>query len=183
MTGLALALLLSGASAAAPSDADQARAAASGFYNVYATFHPSDGIPDASARAKYEPFISAALDKLLKDGEAAEQHFANVTKHMSPPLIEGDLFTSNFEGATAWHVQVCTVTGASAHCPVALGYRGGAPEDPKPLNWTDTVTLVRAAGGWRVDDIVYGASWAFANKGRLTQVLQSTIRDGNAAAE
>jgi hypothetical protein len=148
---------------------------------VYATFHPSDGIPDAKRRAKLEPFISPALDRLLVDGAAAEAHFASVTKNMSPPLIEGDLFTSNFEGATAWHVGSCEVQAQAAHCPVNFGYRSNDKEDAKLVNWTDTIWLVRTTNGWRVDDIGYGATWAFGNKGRLKHVLQNAIRDGNSA--
>jgi hypothetical protein len=159
--------------------AEDATAVANGFYGVYATFHPSDGIPDAKARAKLEPFISPGLDRLLIDGEAAESKFAKVTKNMSPPLIEGDLFTSNFEGATAFHVGACTTSGDTAHCPVNFGYRSNSKEDAKPVNWTDTVYLVRAANGWRVDDIAYGATWAFGNKGRLKDMLASAIRDGD----
>jgi hypothetical protein len=59
------AVLLAGfsAAAAAPpsSDPEQATAAAAGFYSAYATFRPSDGIPDAGERARLEPFISPAL--------------------------------------------------------------------------------------------------------------------------
>lgn len=166
--------------AAAASAADDPMAVANGFYGVYASFHPSDGIPDAKARAKLEPFISPRLDKLLIDGEAAEAHFRSVTKNMSPPLVEGDLFTSNFEGATTFHVGACTSAGQSAHCPVSFSNRGGRKDD-KPVNWTDTVYLVHTADGWRVDDIGYGATWAFGNKGRLKDALANAIRDGNSA--
>jgi hypothetical protein len=148
---------------------------------VYATFHPSDGIPDAKARARLEPFLSPALDKLLIEGETAETHFRSVTKNMSPPLVEGDLFTSNFEGATAYHVGTCSVSGETAHCSVSFGYRSNSKEDAKLVNWTDTVYLVRTANGWRVDDIAYGATWAFGNKGRLKDVLRNAVRDGNSA--
>jgi hypothetical protein len=175
------ALLAAICGTAVASDTSGPLAAANGFYGVYATFHPSDGIPDAKARAKLEPFISSALDRLLIDGEAAEAHFAQVTKNMSPPLIEGDLFTSNFEGATAWHVGSCEAQAQTAHCSISFGYRSNAKEDAKPVNWTDTVWLVRTANGWRVDDIGYGATWAFGNKGRLKHVLQNAIPDGNSA--
>ena len=171
-----------GATRSAPA-ADDVQGVANGFYAVYGTFRPSDGIPDAKGRAKYEPLISPALNRLLIEGEAAEQRFVQATKNMSPPLIEGDLFTSNFEGATSWSVGPCETGAATAHCKVALGYRGGSKEDSKPVNWTDTIYLVRTSDGWRVDDIAYGAPWAFGNKGHLTQTLQSAIRDGNNATQ
>jgi hypothetical protein len=160
-----------------------ASAAAKGFYAVYGTLHPSDGIPDAKSRTKFEPFISPALDHLLIEADAAEKRFAEVTKNMSPPLIEGDLFTSNFEGANSWSVGPCETDAAAARCKVAFGDRGGSIEAAKPVNWTDTIYLVRTSAGWRVDDIAYGASWAFANTGRLTATLRSAIRDGNNATQ
>ena len=147
--------------------------AAEAFYAVYSTFHPSDGIPDAAGRAKYAPFISAALDKLLADGNAAEIKFNKANKD-SPPLIEGDLFTSMFEGATSYKVGACKLSGAEASCAVGLVYDD--KKDP-PTRWTDTVTLTKTKAGWRVDDIFYGGSWEYANKGRLGATLRQVIAD------
>jgi len=146
-------------------------AAANGFYAVYQTFHPSDGVPSAADRARYAPFLSSALDKLLTDAGAAEARFAKANKD-SPPLIEGDLFSSMFEGATSVQVTACSGDGRSGHCAVKLEY---AETAGKPTDWTDTIYLVKTESGWRVDDIAYGASWAFGNKGRLTQTLKQTI--------
>lgn len=174
-----LALLASAVAGSAV--AGQPAAAVDSFFAIYGTFHPSDGIPDAATRAKLESVISPALDRLLIDASDAESHFAVATKHMAPPLIEGDLFTSNFEGASTWRVQSCRVAGDAARCPVALGYRGDTAKDAKTVTWTDTLLLVRTAAGWRVDDIAYGGTWDFGNKGRLTQTLRSAIRDGNSA--
>jgi hypothetical protein len=42
-------------------------------------------------------------------------------------------------------------------------------------NWTDTLLLVRTADGWKIDDIAYGGSWAFGNKGRLSDTLKQAI--------
>ena len=148
---------------------------ATGFYEAYATFHPSDGIPDEKGRAKYEPFISPRLDQLLTDGNRAEAAFAKANKD-SPPLIEGDLFTSNFEGATAYKVGACSANESSGRCTVTLIYdERGQNTKAKPLTWTDTVYLVATPGGWRVDDIGYGATWAFGNKGRLSDTVKGAI--------
>lgn len=150
-------------------------AAAAAFYRVYATFHPSDGIPDAKARSLYDPVVSPALDKLLADADAAANHFGGAHKD-SPPVMEGDLFTSNFEGATSFRVGACETRGQTARCKIDLAYDGG----PKPIAWTDTVLLVASEGGWRVDDIAYGAPFATGNKGRLTDTLKRAISDSGA---
>jgi hypothetical protein len=167
--GLTALLVLAGPAAGA--DDAALIAAANGFYAVYSGFHPSDGIPNDAARARYAPVISPALEKLLMEAAAAEQRFAKENKD-SPPLIEGDLFSSLFEGATSYSVKSCNVTSAS--CAVDLTYDDKAA---KPVHWTDTLHLIATPQGWRVDDISYGGNWDFANKGRLTETLRMVISD------
>ena len=153
--------------------ADDMRNAADDFYGVYATFHPSDGIPDAKDLIKYQPYITPALDKLLADGHRAEAAFAMANKD-SPPMIEGDLFTSNFEGATSYKIGTCKGDAKAGQCSVALVYSAGKD---KPVAWTDTIYVVATPSGWKVDDIAFGASWEFGNKGRLTKTLRDTIEN------
>jgi hypothetical protein len=169
LSALAFALLIAGIAPAMADDA--AMHAAEGFYGVYRTFHPSDGIPNDGDRAKYHPFLSPRLETLLKQAADADARFTKANKD-SPPLIEGDLFSSMFEGATAVSIGACSDDGKTGSCAVNLRY-----EDPanKPTQWTDKVYLVNTADGWKVDDIGYGASWAFANKGLLSKTLDQVI--------
>jgi hypothetical protein len=166
-------LIVAGGASGARAAGDEAgmSAAANGFYAVYKAFHPSDGVPSPADRAKYAPFLSSALEKLLTDADAAETRFARANKD-SPPLVEGDLFTSMFEGATSIEVGACSGDAGSGHCTVKLEY---AQTGSKPTDWSDTVYLVNTEGGWRVDDVAYGGSWAFGNKGRLSETLKQTI--------
>jgi len=170
---LSLALLLASAALAQADTLDLAKVA-DGFYGAYMTLHPSDGIPDKATRAKFAPFVSPALDELLVEGDAAEGRYRTATKNQSPPLVEGDLFTSNFEGVTAYKIGTCAADAKGGHCAVALAYDD---KKGKPLTWTDTVHLVQTPQGWRVDDIVYGG---FGNGGRLTLTLTHAIAEGNA---
>jgi hypothetical protein len=175
LAAVSAALFLAGAQACAADAAGDMASVVNQFYGAYATFHPSDGIPDAKGRARYEPYISPKLDKLLADGSRAEEAFAKANKD-SPPLIEGDLFTSNFEGATSFKVGACSAGGNTGHCAVVLTYddRKQNPKD-KPVTWTDTVYLVDTPSGWCVDDIAYGATWEFGNKGRLAGTIRGAI--------
>jgi len=167
------------ASAACAGDAPSMENAVKGFYAAYSTFHPSDGIPDAAGRARYMPYISDRLERLLAEGAAAEDNFNKANKD-SPPLLEGDIFTSNFEGATSFAPGMCKASGRTGRCTVNLVYDDvrDNPKD-KPVHWSDTVDLVETANGWRVDDIEYGASWAFANKGTLSATLTHAIADSS----
>jgi hypothetical protein len=144
-------------------------AAASGFLSVYGGFHPSDGIPDSAGRARLAPYLSPGLNKLLADAAAAQARFSAKIKN-SPPLVEGDLFSSLFEGATQSKLQACVASGAAARCPVAFTHAGAAGG---ATNWTDTLLLVNTSQGWRVDDIAYGGGFQFGNTGRLSDTLKT----------
>jgi len=171
-----LASLRAGALAADAPDAQAMAGIVGGFYQVHQTT-TQDGIPDSQTRAKYAPFISPALEKLLADGDAAEDRYAKANKD-SPPLIEGDLFSPNFEGISSFKVGGCTADAKGAHCKVALHYADAHPRpQDTPVDWTDTVTLVKTPSGWRVDDIDYGGNWDFGNHGKLTDTLRATIKD------
>ena len=144
-------------------------AAASGFLSVYGSFHPPDGIPDAAARARLQPLLSPALNALLANAAAAQSRFSARIKN-SPPLIEGDLFTSLFEGASQFRLQPCTGSAGQARCPVAFTH---ATSGGKSTDWTDTLLLVNTPQGWRVDDVAYGGGFPFGNTGRLTDTLKT----------
>lgn len=155
--------------------APEPQAAAGSFYAAYLQARPR-GIPDVSARLALEPLLSSRLNMLLKDGADAEERYAKATKGDVPPLIEGDVFTSLFEGATAFRVGECSGDETARLCPVALSYR---PRGEAPTRWVDRVALLREAGGWRVDDVIYGGDWPFAQHGRLSEVLKNVVAESN----
>jgi len=166
-------LIVWGLLGALPAYADDAMAAANRFYAVYGGFHPSDGIPDVGGRARLGPLLSDHLNKLLADAARAGDRF-NARNKGSPPLLEGDLFTSMFEGATSWKVGTCSGDTRTAHCAVAL--RHDAPAQ-KPVLWNDTLYLVATPVGWRVDDVGYGGGFAFGNTGKLSDTLSSVLTE------
>ena len=155
-----------------PVQADDAMtAAANNFYALATTKGlSSTGIPDTPARVRLAPLITPGLSEALAAAANAQTRF--MTKHKdSPPLIEGDIFSSLFEGPTAWKVGACSGDARTARCSVAL-----TRQDPgqKPANWTDTLVLSNQ-GGWKVDDVVYDAGFAFGNTGRLSDMLNMVI--------
>lgn len=171
---LAFISIASVGSADSPDSTKAMTATANGFYKAYESVQP-DGLPDATDFAKLEPFLSPALDALIRNANTAEDRFAADNKD-SPPLVEGDIFTSLFEGAKSFQIGVCAGDPRGGHCTVALNY-----SDPsnKPVHWTDTVYLVSTPAGWRVDDIAYGGNWDFGNKGRLSETLKYIIANAS----
>lgn len=174
---LLAALVLQGGNAVADTDANLHHATTA-FYRVYLETRPS-GVPNARARAKFTPVISHTLAQLLERADAAERNYAKVTKKQLPPLVEGDLFTSLFEGAQAFSVEGCTRSAAATTCVAALRYTDAS--DQKTTRWTDKVYLVRNAGRWVVDDIAFGGNWPFMHRGHLKELLRKVIVDGNHA--
>jgi hypothetical protein len=177
---LFLALLLATPAAAqapiAPAAADPA-AATNAFYAVYGPqVGKGGGIPDAAARQRYSAVLSPRLNKQLADAAAAQARLTARVKNAVPPMLEGDIFSSLFEGATGWKVGACQSDGVTARCPVALTHTAppvaGAP---KPARWNDTVLLTNGPGGWKVDDVIYDAGFAFGNTGRLSAMLRMVV--------
>lgn len=148
---------------------DAMTAAADGFYAVSVAARPTSGggIPDAAARARYAPLLTARLNSQLAAAAAAEARFRARHKN-SPPLIEGDIFSSLFEGPTAWKTGTCKGSATMARCAITLTR---ADPGQKPVSWTDTLVL-EYNGGWKVDDIAYDANFAFGNTGTLREMLQ-----------
>ena len=165
--------------ATTPAFADEPAAAVEAFYAVYGPLHvKGGGIPDATTRVRYAPVLSPRLNKQLVSAAAAQARLTAKVKNAVPPMLEGDIFSSLFEGASTWKVGTCQVTANTARCPVALGY---APptvpgrEAEKPANWNDTVLLVSTPQGWKVDDVIYDAGFAFGNTGRLSSMLDMVV--------
>jgi hypothetical protein len=158
----------------APAAGDPA-SAVNAFYAVYdGQRAQGGGIPDATGRLRYAPVLSPRLNKQLMDAAAAQARLTAKVKNAVPPMLEGDIFSSLFEGASAWKVGTCQGDAKTARCPVALSYvvaptPGKKPE--KPANWNDTVLLVNTIQGWKVDDVIYDAGFAFGNTGRLSGML------------
>lgn len=177
MTAWAAILVLTVPAWAAAPDLATPEAAAQAFYKVYAGQPRTGALPNATARMHYAPVLSARLNTLLVQAEAAQVRFSAHVKGVVPPMIGGDLFTSNFDGATKWSVERCTGDGGHARCTAALSYSppAGLAPGTKPLQWRDTLDLVHTQAGWKVDDVVYDPGFATGNTGTLSRMLKMMV--------
>jgi hypothetical protein len=147
------------------------RAALDAFLDYY--FHTyRTGLPDAAERAALAPQASPAFNAALEQAAAAERCAQARHKGTEPPLIQGDLFSSLFEKATA----VAAVTAAReepAQIDYTITFEYRTPvAAPPAVQWQDTVRLVRSGDAWLVDDVVHGGNWDFSAKGSVkTQLL------------
>ena len=156
--------------------ADDPAAAVNAFYAVYGSQRAQGGgIPDATGRLRYAAVLSPRLNKQLKDAATAQARLTAKTKNALPPLLEGDIFSSLFEGASAWKIGPCQGDAQTARCPVALSYVAAPAPNQKPANWNDTVQVVNTPQGWKVDDVTYDAGFAFGNTGKLSDMLEMVV--------
>ena len=115
--------------------------------------------------------LSTELGGLLKQAIEAEKNDALATKNGpfptdKPLLIEGDIFSSLYEGRTGASIQTITIDKEKAKAILAL--------ENKPYNtqWTDTVMLVKEQDVWKIDDVVFGHP---NNKSTTRNVLNSFL--------
>ncbi|MDO8288690.1 MAG: hypothetical protein Q7T44_05675 [Parvibaculum sp.] len=168
-------LLVAGGVSQAFANAATPASAARAFYDLYIKEQVRD-VPDDAARKKFAPLISAELNKALAEAGAAEKAHFIATKNEEPPLFQGDIFSSLFEGAKSYKLGQCAIEGPRAYCDIDLTYAEVPSE--KPTTWTDKLALVKRAGGWKVDDIAFGATWDFGQHGHLRSTLAEIAQYG-----
>jgi len=161
---------------AAAAPIDEPRRTVTNFYGLYIKVRPL-GIPNQSDLRKLEPYLSSALSQNLKQALAAEQRYGKKNKNEVPPLVEGDIFSSLFEGATGFAVQSCETKGQSATC--TMSFTRDNRDGKTPTRWQDRVYLLHETRGWKIDDIVYLGDWQFMHKGRLKELLKQVIEEGS----
>jgi hypothetical protein len=154
----------------APEVPDGPRAALDAFLDYY--FHTyRTGLPDAAERAALAPKASPALNAALEQAAAAERCAQARHKGTEPPLIQGDLFSSLFEKATAVAaVAVAREEPQRIDYTITFEYRTPVAVPPA-VQWQDTVQLVRSGDAWLVDDVIHGGHWDFSVKGSVKAQL------------
>ncbi|WP_141233523.1 hypothetical protein ABU614_01560 [Lysobacter firmicutimachus] len=149
---------------------DSAQAVAEAFYRVHVDIR-SGGLPDGEAMQRYRPLLSKRLLGLIAG--AARERDAAIAAHPDekPPFVDGDLFSSLYEGPTGYRIGARTVSGPDRESfEIELSYR--EPPSSEVSRWTDRALLLREDGQWKLDDIEYGGQWDFASRGRLSEALR-----------
>jgi hypothetical protein len=92
-----------------------------------------------------------------------------------PYWIEGDLFSSSFEGVTSWELgEVFSAPTVDATVRVKRTYE--LPNE-KPVSWTDTLVFKKRGQHWLLDDIHMGGEWDFKSGSSLRSILPGGGKD------
>ena len=149
-----------------PQCADPANAAGTvcAFYQRYLAIRPS-GLPTVAQQAELEPWLSDRLERQLDAARVVQAAYRQAHPGEKPPLVDGFLFASLFEGPTEFLVGTAGTANELTRVPVTFSY--GAD-----TTWQDTVLLVREGDRYVIDDVELAGAGPFNPAGRLSQVLQ-----------
>jgi hypothetical protein len=159
---------LGAATVAAPADR------VSSFLRAYRRLGFS-GLPNAREERALAPYLSPRLREMMARAQAEQTRFAAANPGEKPPLVEGDLFSSLFEGPTSFTVGETRSEGGRAVVTVVFSYADPVSKPP-PFSWKDHFLLVQIGGRWLLDDVEYLGGWGFAQKGRLAEALEDVAR-------
>jgi hypothetical protein len=167
----AAAFVLALATAAEPAAHSAPAEAARAFYAAYEPM-PSHGLLRPEEMALLEPMMTKRLRLLLEKARAVQAKFAAEHPDEKPPWVDGDLFSSLFEGFRTFRIAgVEPLPDSSWRVLVELSYWEGEERDQQ-TTWTDAAMVVREGEQFLIDDFEFLGDWPFAQKGRLSDILR-----------
>ena len=129
------------------------------------------GAPTAEQLTTLSPYLSDTLRSLLAAARKRSEAEAAKAPDEKPSFVEGDLFSSLFEGPNAVDVLPDSARGEQRVASVKMTANAASP----PVSWVDRAVLVKQGDRYVIDDIEYGGTWDFASKGTLRSALVSGI--------
>jgi len=139
------------------------------FYRTLSDLKVS-GLPSDAQLKTLSPFLSSELIGLFEKAKREQSRSIRSNPGDKPPWIEGDLFSSLFEGFTSYKVGNPQDHDEGLALPIKLEY---GPKKPKEVRWTDHLILERTNGEWKVANIIFKAKWEFKSGSSLKKVLTS----------
>ena len=142
--------------------ADQAQDAAAAFYRSYLALRKSggpSGIPGEAQLVRLAPLITSELRELFGAALQEQKRCAKQFPGDKPPWIEGDIYSSNFEGFTSYSAANSRPRKGGREVVIRFTYAEGKDS----VKWSDTLVLRNEAGRWLVDDIFYRGHFAFTS--------------------
>ena len=133
------------------------------FYTRYLEVRPT-GLPTPSQQSVLAPWLSERLEARLDDARRVQERFRAENPGEKPPLVDGCLFASLFEGPTSFAVGVAITGGGVTRVPVQFRYGDDAA-------WQDVIVLTREGPSYVIDDIEFAGAGPFNPAGRLSDAL------------
>jgi hypothetical protein len=125
------------------------------------------GLPSEAQWTKLAPFFTSQIGAAMAKVRREEAAFARKHPGEVPPMSDGDLFSSLFEGPASFAVGAVRQKGDAFEVRVALTYGQGREH----TEWTDVLVLTTQPTGLQVSDIRFGGKWAFKSGPSLRHTL------------
>ncbi len=137
------------------------------------------GAPTPDELESVAPYLTPELHGLLVKARELRDHEAASSPDEKPAFAEGDLFSSLFEGPTAFRVVREDRQGDVRRVAVRFTYAHGS----ETVSWEDTVVVIAQEGHYAIADVEYTGGWDFANHGTLRANLKRALARPPAACE
>lgn len=126
-------------------------------------------VPDAAQLTALRPYLADSLARVLDAARVVREQAEKSAPGEKPPFADGDIFSSLFEGRTATVVKDSLARGDTTLVVVQFTNDTQKP----PVNWKDTVVVLRQGEQFRIADVRYGTDWEFGFRGRLLDLLRA----------
>lgn len=169
---LSLLLFLAGLSGIALS-ADGPGAEVQAFLDAYHKL-AFTGLPKPAQLKALTSHLSPRLTDLIRRARTAQEQYIERYPEETPPLVDEDLFSSLFEGATAFAIGETAMEGNRATVLVQFTYKDSRAES-ESVTWKDRYLLVKVGSKWQIEDVEYLGDWEYALSGCLSDVLNDVV--------
>src|SRR5258708_7220342 len=102
--------------------AETPQAVAQRFYDFYLAQQMNNGLPTIEQCRQMSPLLSRTLQDAIGKARREQDKFTIEHPGDKPPWVDGDLFTSLFEGATSYRIAKVDTDNTHADIIVALKY-------------------------------------------------------------
>jgi hypothetical protein len=130
------------------------------------------GLPDDSELKYLSYYLSPRLLEQIQNAQKYQEKFKKENPEEKPPLIEGALFSSLFEGISEF--QIGKVEPLENGYKVFVHFSYTDPSLSHEITkWQDAVTLKNQDGHFVIEDVEYLGNWPFKPGNKLSEVLNA----------
>lgn len=145
-------------------DAAQVSDAANNFLQSYSKLRKRglSGIPDEKQLTQLERFFTPSLRSLFATALKEQRRCTKRFPTDKPPWIEGDIFSSSFEGFDSFVIEKSSIDDNAATLIIKYTIQPQGV-DAANTSWHDALLLKKIDALWRVDDMQYRGDFAFGS--------------------
>jgi len=145
--------------------AERPQSVVDAFYSAHLP-HRTGGLPSGDELRRLQPFLSQRLHGLITAALAYQEDWVKRNPpDEKPPFVDGDYFSSVFEGPGSFKVSRVVKEQDGWHVHVRFKY------EPAP-DWEDVVVVKQENGRYVIDDVLFSGVGEFNPPGRLSERLK-----------